>query len=630
VIPTNRLASQNGVLLAALLSILAGCASITIPESDPEARAAFVARLQARDSCVLTVGPCVIESPLRERTRAAAHDVLLLEHGREALIARVNLIRSAHTSIEFQTFIWDDDEVGHLMLAELARAAGRGVRVRLLIDQFGAFGSAEATARAVTLHPGMTVRYYNPVFGEADTDGWDITLGLACCSAQFNGRMHNKALVIDGVVGITGGRNVANRYFDHDPEFNFMDRDVLVSGPAVAQMQASFEAYWDYELTVPAQDLEDVAELMTEGFEANDWEEVLQIPESMRTVVELALHPVVIAELAAKRLPVERVTYFWDEPSKPFEQATAEGRDLTAEMRRLLTQAQDEIIIQTPYLVFSGPGRRLFSGIRDADPNLRILVSTNSLASTDAFPVYAISVKQRKRMVKNYGFEIHEIRPRPVDMDLFIPGLPFSDHGRPVEVVEGCGDLGLLMDGPQAIQRRRIHAACEETGVIPVLPLPVSGEGIRLSLHSKSFVIDREISWIGSHNFDPRSDRINTESGLIIWDPTFAEHLAGTIEQHMQAQNSWVVAKVPEIPVISYFSGIIGTISRALPIFDLWPFHYTTLYALRDGEEPVPASHPEFYQRYEEVGDYPEVALTLKQIQTSLISAMGGWGAPIL
>jgi cardiolipin synthase C len=627
----SRVLSQvlRATLPVSLLGLVS-CTSLTVPEPDAAARAAYVARLHARDSCVHTEGPCVIDSPLREATGRAAHDVLLLEHGREALIARINLIRSARESIELQTYIWDDDEIGHLILAELARAAGRGVRVRLLMDQVGAFESAEEVAQAVTLHPGMTLKFYNPVFGEADTDGWDIALGLACCSAQFNGRMHNKILVVDGVAAITGGRNVANRYFDHDPEFNFMDRDVLVVGPAVAEMQVSFEAYWDYELTVPAQDLDDVSELMLAGFEPASWEEVLAIPEQLRTVVELALHPLVIGEMAEQRLPVERVSYFWDEPSKPFREATAAGRDLTAVMRRMLLQAEQEIIIQTPYLVFSGAARRTFRSIRANTPDLRIRVSTNSLASTDAYPVYAISVKQRKRMVKSYGFEIYEIRPRPVDLPQFTPGLPAVESGAPVEVVEGCGELALLIDGPQSRQRRRLHAACHETGVVPVLPLPVSGEGPRLSLHGKSFVLDRRIAWVGSHNFDPRSDRINTESGLIIWDPVFAEQLATVIEQHMEAQNSWVVARVESVPVISFFSGIIGTISRALPIFDLWPFHYTALFELREGEEPVPASHPEFYQRYEDVGDYPEVALSLKQIQTSLISAMGGWGAPVL
>jgi len=618
------------IRLLGILLILAATACASIPQPDPETRAAYASLLQLRDSCALTEGPCVIDSELRRPSGRAAHDVLLLEHGRDALIARINLIRSARSSIELQTFIWEGDEIGQLMLAELARAAGRGVRVRLLIDQVAAFDSAEELARAVILHPGMTIRVYNPVFGEGETDGWDIALGIACCASQYNARMHNKVLVVDGEVGITGGRNVSNRYFDHDPQFNFIDRDVLVVGPAVAEMRGSFDAYWDYERTVPAQDLKDVAELLRAGIEPASWEATLQVPEQLRTVVELALHPTVIADLAARRLPVDRVTYFWDEPSKPFESATAAGRDLTMVMMRMLQQAEQEIIIQTPYLVFSGSARRVFDHIRDSNPDLRILVSTNSLASTDAYPVYAISVKQRKRMVKGFGFQIFEMRPRPADIQLFAPGLPLSERGSPTEVMEGCADLELLMDGPQAMQRRRLHAACEETGVIPVLPLPVMGEGPRISLHSKSFVIDRRIAWVGSHNFDPRSDRINTESGLIIWDETFAQELAGTIEGHMAPRNSWVVARVPSIPVVSYFSQIIGTISRALPIFDLWPFHYTTLYALREGAEPVPADHPEFYERYESVGDYPEVALTLKQIQTSLISAMGGWGAPVL
>lgn len=616
--------------LVVLLLLAGGCATPS-PEPDPEVTQRYVEALRARDSCRQTPGPCVIDSELRVLSGRAANEVLLLEHGRDALIARLNLIRSARASIELQTFIWEDDSIGRLMLAELARAAGRGVRVRLLLDQPAAFNDALSVARIATLHPGMTLRFYNPVFNEAATDGWDIALGIACCVAQYNGRMHVKTLVVDGVAGITGGRNVSERYFDLDPEFNFIDRDVLVVGPAVREMVLAFDAYWDYERTVAAQALADVSELLLDGFEAADWPSVLRVPEALEGTVEAALDPEVVGELAARRLAVDAVSYFWDEPSKPFAEVTEAGRDLTRTMREMLLGAREEIIIQTPYLVLSGSARRVFDDIRAQRPDVRIVVSTNSLASTDAFPVYAISVKQRKRMVKGLGFQIFELRPRPGDLAQLTPGLPANRASRGTEGGEVvCTDPEVLPESPQPRQMRRLFEACAETGVRPELPLPVLGSGARISLHGKSFVLDREIAWVGSHNFDPRSDRINTEAGVIVWDERFAQQVAGIIESHIEPQNSWVVAKLPTVPVISHFSGFIGSISRMLPIFDLWPFHYTSLYQLREGMEPVPPDHPDFYQRYEEVGDYPEVALTLKQINTSLISAMGGWGAPIL
>ena len=76
--------------------------------------------------------------------------------------------------------------------------------------------------------------------------------------------------------------------------------------------------------------------------------------------------------------------------------------------------AQHEIVLQTPYLVLSKTAQEVFRKQHKERPDLRIVVSTNSLAATDAFFVYALSYKYKKRYLK-LGFEIHELKPFPAE-----------------------------------------------------------------------------------------------------------------------------------------------------------------------------------------------------------------------
>ena len=158
----------------------------------------------------------------------------------------------------------------------------------------------------------------------------------------------------------------------------------------------------------------------------------------------------------------------------------------------------------------------------------------------------------------------------------------------------------------------------------------VVNEKTRFGMHGKSFVIDGKLSMIGSHNFDPRSDVLNTESGFVIHSEAFAKKLSENIEQDMLDQNSWVVAAKEQIPFFSRISGVIATISRKLPIFDIWPFRYSTSYKLKPGHEEVPDNHPDFYQNYEVIGSFPNVELSSKQIQTIIISAFAGFAEPVM
>ena len=123
---------------------------------------------------------------------------------------------------------------------------------------------------------------------------------------------------------------------------------------------------------------------------------------------------------------------------------------------------------------------------------------------------------------------------------------------------------------------------------------------------------------------------LNTESGFIIYDREFAAKLTTSIELDMLAENSWLVAAKEHIPFFSHVSGFFAAISRKLPIFDIWPFRYSTSYELLPGKEPVPRDHPDFFEHYKAVGNFPDVDLPLKQIQTLIISAFGGFAEPIM
>src|SRR5690606_33100040 len=176
---------------------------------------------------------CATPSPLHQLGATAMlestpgaprHRALILDGGQDALLARISLLRSATTSIDLQTYIFDEDDAGTLFLHELISAARRGVRVRLLVDQLSALKRVETLAALSGAHANFSIRIYNPVLDRARLGYVQYLFAAACCWGTLNKRMHTKLLLVDGVVGITGGRNYQDDYFDWDAEYNFRDR----------------------------------------------------------------------------------------------------------------------------------------------------------------------------------------------------------------------------------------------------------------------------------------------------------------------------------------------------------------------------------------------------------------------
>ncbi|MFO8142056.1 MAG: phospholipase D-like domain-containing protein [Marinobacter sp.] len=156
----------------------------------------------------------------------------LLDTGRAAFTVRAALIEVASHRIDAQYYIWNNDASGRYLAGRLVTAADRGVQVRLLLDDINVAGK-ESLFAMLEAHPNIDIRIFNP---SPSRNGFGRWLSFITDFDRINRRMHNKTFVVDGEVGIAGGRNIGDEYFDEDPQLNFRDRDVLVLGPLAADM----------------------------------------------------------------------------------------------------------------------------------------------------------------------------------------------------------------------------------------------------------------------------------------------------------------------------------------------------------------------------------------------------------
>ena len=602
-------------------ALLPGC---TLSRAQIRRADAVVAATTDQDITCTRADHCALPSPLLDAaTQALAastaeqplHVVTLLDDSEPALAARINLIRAAQHSIDVQTYIWDQDDTGQLVLDELVQAARRGVQVRILADQLFSFNDPELLDRLARVSPNLQVRLYNPTFHKARTEPVEFAAGLLCCFVQFNQRMHNKLLLVDDSIGITGGRNYQDRYFNWDDSFDYIDRDVMVGGPAARQMAASFELFWQHKRAVPLTHLRDVNRRVLADNAPGSWPQPhYRRPQRVAQLQQVAENAAWLqAWLVEPTLHVGNVEYFSDLPSKTDKPDKKRAQEFTRHIMAMIGGAKREVLLQTPYLVMSRRAQRTFKRLHRGTEPPRIIVSTNSLASTDAFAVYAMSYKHRKRYLETFGFEIHELKPHA-------PG-PAVDY----ELANLGTDASTLPPetaSPASARRTRFHLLGSRGS--GSRPAPLLSEGRRFGLHAKSIVIDDDFAMVGSHNFDPRSDHYNTEAGVIVYDHDFADQLRHSILRDTQPENAWVIApRQAAVPMLTDINQAIGSVSESLPLFDLWPFRYATSYDLNPGCQPMRASDPGFYACYQPVGDFPDVALSPKLIITRLITAFG-------
>jgi len=637
-------------LTALLVLTLSACATLSPAQRDRASQIAAQARSNQIDCDAADA--CARPSPLRELGRKALaastpeqprHYAVILDRGPDALLARIDLIRSTTRTLDLQTYIYDEDDAGKLVLDELLAAARRGVRVRLLMDQLAALRHIDTLAALSGAHVNLEVRLYNPVLHRARITYPQYVLAAACCWRRLNQRMHTKLLLADGRVGIAGGRNYQDDYYDWDDEYNFRDRDILVAGPVADAMGTDFELFWNDRRSVPVERLSDVGRrLISDGVPALPKTE-FERPKRAQAMLDDAANAETVRErVAAHAIEVGQVRYISDTPDKHRENSDASAL-ASDSLRNLIANSRKEVMLQTPYLVLSKAAQKLFSDLHERPDAPRVIVSTNSLAATDAFIAYALSYKYKRRYLREFGFNIYEYKPFPADAPIDIAatgatlpalGLPGLSEPAPPPARWRRQDRSSVAY-PYQYRRplSREYVATRYARRRSNEPVPLKRAGVRIGMHAKSMVIDDRISVIGTHNFDPRGDHYNTESAVVIEDEAFARALGDSIRRDIAPANSWVIARRDKPPVFSGLEYSIAKISEHLPLFDLWPVRYATSYEFVPGPNcpsPLYRTDPGFRACYKPVGDFPEVNLGVKSLTTRMFTAFGAGLAPIL
>lgn len=425
----------------------------------------------------------------------AAHPGLsglyVLEKGEESLLARSWMIEHAAKTIDAQYFIWTADNIGILASEALLRAAERGVRVRVIVDDLMVDAPAEHLLYLAS-HPNIDIRVYNPNLNlgtSALRRLWNSATGLRA----VNLRMHDKTFIADGAAAITGGRNVADEYFDFDQAYNFRDRDILALGPAAQSMAESFERFWNDPLSVPVEKalaarlasippgrLEALgAELHAYAKDPKNF-----APEVRQSVAELPLR---FAELL-KSLVWTEARFISDAPGKNSgKQGLGGSGTTTEELFQTVSRAKHSVTIQSPYCVLTSRALELLTGLVKKGVSVRIV--TNSLAASDNLQASSGYLKQRSRLLAA-GIKVYEFRP------------------------------------DAAIRHALMATRTEKRAPI-------------FAVHAKTLVVDGKTLFIGTFNLDPRSAHLNTEVGILANHAGLAGKVERAIEEDMAPENSW-------------------------------------------------------------------------------------------
>lgn len=450
----------------------------------------FCAAIPQNKNKLLSEYLAPVENNMRDKT-----GVYILEQGIEAMLSRAWLTEHAEKTIDVQYFIFSTDNIGLIAIDYLVKAAERGVRVRILVDDIMVEASG-SELQTLAAHKNISIKIYNPV-ANIGKNLLDKFLSLTTNFHQLNQRMHNKTFTVDGKVSITGGRNVADEYFGYDHLYNFRDRDVLLVGGITDKVQASFEQFWQSELSVDVVDL--IKEKPPEGYVPNFAPlhqyacNPLNFVASVRNKIKDIPKAITAIQKNQQLQWLDNVEYVSDLPGKNNANKFLAGGGLSTErLVALLQSAKKSVVIQTPYLITTKATRKILKNIVDKGISIHIL--TNSLASNDNLEAFSGYQRDRKALLKT-GVKIFEFKP----------------------------DAKIRQKVMSEVMQKQLTEA------------PIFG------LHAKSMVIDDHTAVVGTYNVDPRSANLNTENFVIIPSTKIALEIKQGMLEEMQPENAWPI-----------------------------------------------------------------------------------------
>jgi putative cardiolipin synthase len=447
----------------------------------------------------------------------------IIRYGRPALAARVALADLAEHTLDVQYYIWEADATGRILAERLVRAADRGVRVRILVDDINLSGR-DARVASLDAHPNIEIRIFNP-FANRKFRVLDFAFDLA----RVNHRMHNKMMIMDNALTLVGGRNVGAHYFQAHTQSNFRDLDIVGAGPIVRDTSEVFERFWDGPWSVP------VAQLVKKAF---GQEQLVAAVADMRRQIEADDYPFPL-EIDTTELLDDLENIFdnlvwapgqivWEDPTSIYE-GVQSGRMNEALLERLET-LESELLIESAYFVPRETGVAVVRSLTGR--GIRVRVLTNSLVANDVLAAHAGYSKYRRPLLES-GTELYELRPYPGPVD------------------------------------QKIVSTKSKAG-----------------LHTKAIVFDRKDVFIGSFNLDPRSSMINTEAGLYVESPALARQVIDYMDEGVSPHNAfrvllgdnealhWVIevagahVEYDKDPNSSWYQRWLAGVIRSLPIED--------------------------------------------------------------
>jgi putative cardiolipin synthase len=455
------------IALIALVMAMVGCASLPSGVQRPVSQAV---------SNVADTGLAKISAANTPEDKRQLSGFRLLPAGDQAFNARIALARRAEKTLDVQYYLIAHDTSGLQFLRELRDAAARGVRVRILVDDLYAIGQDELLA-ALAGHANVEVRMFNPLPVRNGGLASRVVFSMHQFS-RINGRMHNKLFIADNAFSVSGGRNIADEYFGRSEPANFIDMDILSSGPVVRELSNVFDRYWNSEHTYPVQSLTPVidAEAARRFFEERVQAVAKDHPVAARDPLGRAS---VEAQLASGRLEQHfaSVQVHADAPAKidGVNAAKLDGTVMSGKLD-LVRAAKSDVLVASPYFI---PGSTGLAAMKEAiGNNVRLTVMTNSIATTDEPLVHFGYARYRRAMLK-MGVTLYELMPT---------------------------------DGRKSDSLGELHASLGR-------------------LHAKLAVVDSRFLFIGSMNMDGRSARWNTEVGLVIDSPELADEVASLLKR---------------------------------------------------------------------------------------------------
>ena len=421
----------------------------------------------------------------------------VLEEGDVSMIARAWLSQHAQKTIDIQYFIFSVDNVGLIACDYIVRAADRGVKIRILVDDIMVDAEPD-DIMVMDAHPNIEIRIYNPVVNI----GKNLAQKISSVLTDFRGinqRMHNKTFIVDNITVITGGRNIADEYFDYDHDYNFRDRDIFLIGDVVGDIKKSFDQFWQHSLSVEINKL--ITETKPEYTNPARYDKLHQYacdstnywPQVRKRVADIPqeFHRMVSS---GGLITSDSIFFISDDPGKNQSSSLAGGGRTTDELIKLVNSAKKSVDIQSPYLVTTELSRQLFQKAVKRGVKIRIL--TNSLASTDNLEAFSGYQRDRKLLLKT-GINIYEFRP---------------------------------------------DALCRYHVMTGALQQKINFSPI-FGLHAKTMVIDDHISVVGTFNLDPRSANLNTECFAVIYSAQLAQSILKSINEEFLPENSWKTTK---------------------------------------------------------------------------------------